>query len=39
VQHAQNPAQLAPAIQLTIGAASLHGILLAAALVAAHLLA
>lgn len=39
VRYAEAPAKLAPAIQLTVGAASLHGILLAAALVAARLLA
>ena len=38
VRHAETPAKLAPAIQLTIAAASLHGILLAAALLAARLL-
>jgi len=39
VRFADSPAQLAPAIQMTIGAASLHGILLAAGLVAARILA
>lgn len=33
--HATSPGQLAPAIQMTIGAATLHGLLLAAAIVAA----
>jgi len=36
---AARPAELAPALPMTIGAASLHGVLLAAALVAARLLA
>lgn len=39
VRHADSPARLAPAIQMTIGAATLHGLLLAAAIVAARLLA
>ena len=34
VRFAQHPAQLAPAIQMTIGAATLHGVLLAGALTA-----
>jgi len=38
-RHAETPAKLALAIQLTIAAASLHGILLAASLLAARLLA
>jgi 1,4-dihydroxy-2-naphthoate octaprenyltransferase len=33
--HATSPGQLTPAIQMTIGAATLHGLLLAAAIVAA----
>lgn len=39
LRYAESPTKLAPAIQLTIGAAALHGILLAASLVAARLLA
>lgn len=39
LRYAESPTKLAPAIQLTIGAVSLHGILLAASLVAARLLA
>ena len=39
LRYAESPTKLAPAIQATIGAASLHGILLAASLVAARLLA
>jgi 1,4-dihydroxy-2-naphthoate octaprenyltransferase len=38
LQYADQPSRLATAIQLTIGAASLHGILLAASLVGAHLI-
>jgi 1,4-dihydroxy-2-naphthoate octaprenyltransferase len=38
VRHATEPARLAPAIQMTIGAASLHALLMAAALVAASAL-
>ncbi|MCC7327678.1 MAG: prenyltransferase [Burkholderiales bacterium] len=37
-RHAGTPARLAPAIQLTIGAATLHGLLLAATIVTARLL-
>jgi 1,4-dihydroxy-2-naphthoate octaprenyltransferase len=36
LRHALTPSQLAPAIQMTIGAATLHGLLLAAAIVAAR---
>ena len=36
LRHADSPARLTTAIKLTIGAASLHGILLAVSLVAAH---
>lgn len=39
VRYAEAPGRLAPAIQLTIGAATLHGLLLAAAVVAARVLA
>ena len=39
LRYANTPAHLAPAIKLTIGAASLHGLLLAASLVFARLLA
>jgi 1,4-dihydroxy-2-naphthoate octaprenyltransferase len=38
VHHAGEPKKLAPAIQATIGAASLHGILMAASLVAARVI-
>ena len=38
LQHAGQPAQLAPAIRQTIAAASVHGMLLASSLVAARLL-
>jgi hypothetical protein len=34
IRCAESPPQLAPAIQMTIGAAPLHGVLLAAALIA-----
>ncbi|MBI2311895.1 MAG: prenyltransferase [Betaproteobacteria bacterium] len=37
LRHATEPRALAPAIQLTIGAASVHGLLLAAGLVAARI--
>jgi 1,4-dihydroxy-2-naphthoate octaprenyltransferase len=36
-QHAAEPQQLAPAIRATIGAAALHGLLLAAGLAGARL--
>jgi len=39
LRHAESPGQLAAAIQMTIAAATLHGLLLAAAMVAARLLA
>jgi len=38
LRHAQTPQQLAPGIQMTILAASLHGLLLAAAIAASHAL-
>jgi len=39
LRHAESPGQLAAAIQMTIAAATLHGLLLAVAMVAARLLA
>jgi 1,4-dihydroxy-2-naphthoate octaprenyltransferase len=39
LRHADAPARLAPAIQMTIGAATLHGLLLAAALAVARVIA